>query len=273
MLVAPTGSNVPALLAATGLDAFATLAMLPVVVWSLVSGMVATWLAHRYVEAVGTDGIEYAQLDSARCPHCDTTIGLADLVPGRLGICGSCGRALDVTWIGGVLASLAGGLAMLATFGDRAVLVPYLWLVPVLVVAAIVDLRTMLIPRRVVWVGFGIGLAVMAATAAWMGAVESLTSALVGAAAYFGFMFVLHLVNPSAMGFGDVRLALVLGLYLGWLDLRLTLIGLLIGNVVYLAYALPQRIRLGSEAGRFSPYGPGLAVGTIVAVCCWSVFV
>ncbi|HPB44456.1 MAG TPA: A24 family peptidase [Microthrixaceae bacterium] len=267
------GSLTAPLAATTGIDAFSTIALIPVVVWAFIAGTTATWIAHRYREAADSDGYEFAELAAATCERCDHTVSLAETIPGRLGICGGCGRALPATWIGGVLASIAGCLAMLATFGARAIVVPYLWLIPVLVTAALVDLRTMLIPKRVVWIGVGVGLGLMTATAAWMGIISSLTSALIGAGAYFAVMFVLHVVNPNGLGFGDVRLAVLLGLYLGWIDIRLTLIGLFIGNVSYLAYALPQRIRHGKDAGRFSPFGPGLAVGTIVAVCCYSLVV
>ena len=260
-------------LAATGLDAFATITIFPTVAWAVISGMVATWFGHRYVEATDDDGYEFALLSTADCGHCGHEITLSQLAPGRLGICGGCGRALPASWIGGVLASLVGCLAMLATFGNNAIVIPYLWLVPVLVAAALVDLRTMLIPKRIVWVGFGVGLSLMAVTAAWIGLLSSLQGALIGAVAYFGLMFVLHMVSPGGLGFGDVRLALILGLYLGWIDVRLTLFGLFIGNVAYLVYALPQRIRHGREGGRFSPFGPGLAVGTVVALCCYSILV
>lgn len=256
--------------ATTGLDALAGTAIVPVVVWALVAGTATAWVAHRYRSAIDEAGDEYADLAVASCRRCLHEISLLEVVPGRAGTCASCGRSLPATWLGSQLAVLLGSLAMLATFGARAVLVPFLWLVPVLVTAAVVDLRTMLIPKRVVWVGFGVGLATIAATAAWLGAADTIVNALIGAGAYFGFLFVMHMVSPNGMGFGDVRLALVLGLYLGWIDLRLPLFGLLIGNVVYLCYALPRRLSRGSDDGRYSPFGPGLAMGTLLAVVFYS---
>ena len=90
--------------------------------------------------------------------------------------------------------------------------------------------------------------------------------AAIGSAAYFGFLFLFHVVSPGGLGFGDVRLALVLGLYLGWIDLRLPLFGLLLGNLVYLGYAVPARITGGKGGAKHSPFGPGLAMGTLLAV-------
>jgi leader peptidase (prepilin peptidase) / N-methyltransferase len=260
----------PALLAVTGLGALSSIALIPVVAWGLLAGSVAAWVGHRYAAGTDDDGYEIAVLGDATCTHCGHVIALPETAPGRSGTCGDCARSLPYTWLATQLAVLLGSIAMLATWGPGLTLIPFLWLVPVLAVAAVTDLRTMLIPKRVVWVGFGVGVALIAAVAISRGNPGELTTALVGAGAYFGFLFVMHVISPGGMGFGDVRLALVLGLYLGWIDIRLPLFGLLIGNVVYLAYALPQRIRKGRDEGRFSPFGPGLALGTLLAVFFWT---
>ena len=49
------------------------------------------------------------------------------------------------------------------------------------------------------------------------GDAELIRYALVGARVYFGFLLVAHLISPRGMGFGDVKLAAVMGLYVGWL--------------------------------------------------------
>ncbi|MFN8052495.1 MAG: A24 family peptidase [Acidimicrobiales bacterium] len=253
-----------------GLSALSTIALIPTVAWGLAAGTVAAWTSHRYVAATDDDGYEVARLGDATCSRCGHVISLAEAAPGRSGTCASCGRSLPLTWLGSQLAVLLGSIAMLATWGPSLTVIPFLWLVPVLVVAAVTDLRTMLIPKRVVWVGLGVGLASIATVAIVRGHPEELKTALIGSAAYFGFLFVMHVISPGGMGFGDVRLALLLGLYLGWIDIRLPLFGLLIGNLVYLVYAIPQRIAKGKEAGRFSPFGPGLALGTFLAVFFWT---
>ena len=77
---------------------------------------------------------------------------------------------------------------------------------------------------------------------------------------------VLHLVSPRSMGFGDVKLAFVLGLVLGWLgwsELVLGLLGgFLAGAVVGVALiALRHRGRKDHL-----PFGPFLAFGTLVVL-------
>lgn len=266
LIAASTSSS--AELTSTGVAALSTIAIIPTLVWAIVSGSVAAWFGHRYGVG-GDEDYEYAVLGDATCPRCDHVITLAEAAPGRNLACTACSRRLPFSWLATQLAVIAGCIAMLATFGPRVVLLPFLWLVPVLVTASLTDLRTVLIPRRVVWVGFGVGFASIAGTAAWMGITGSLTSAIIGSAAYFGLLFLLHVIHPAGMGFGDVRLSLVLGLYLGWLDWRLTLFGLLIGNVVYLLYAGPRWLKSRGAEKAF-PFGPALAAGTLLAIVFYS---
>lgn len=250
----------------TGWGALATYAVIPTVVWGIAAGWVCSWIAHRYQSVEDSDGFERADLGDAVCSHCERSLSLSDVAPIRSWACVGCHHRLPITVIGTQLAVLIGALAMLMTWGAESVVLPFMWLVPVVITAAVIDIRTMLIPKRLVWVGFGVGLASISAVALFRGNPETIVRALIGAALLFGFLFITHVVSPAGMGFGDVRLAAVLGLYLGWIDIRLPLFGLLIGNVAYLSYAIPARISKGKLAGRYSPFGPGLALGTLIAV-------
>ena len=138
---------------------------------------------------------------------------------------------------------------------------------PVLVVAAGVDIRLMLIPRRIAWVGFGVGLALIVAVTPSVGS-TSLWHALIGAGLYFGFLFLTHLISPAGMGFGDVRLSLLLGLYLGWIAIVLTAVGLFLACIFGIVLGLG--VRMASNGQRHFPFGPGLAAGTMVAIWFWS---
>ncbi|MEY2455534.1 MAG: leader peptidase (prepilin peptidase) / N-methyltransferase, partial [Acidimicrobiaceae bacterium] len=88
--------------------------------------------------------------------------------------------------------------------------------------------------------------------------------------AYFVVLFIPHLISPRGMGFGDVKLALVMGLYLGWLGvtkfdafylvLVAVFLGCLAGTVFGLLVSLVRRKR-----GAF-PFGPALAAASFLVM-------
>jgi leader peptidase (prepilin peptidase)/N-methyltransferase len=94
--------------------------------------------------------------------------------------------------------------------------------------------------------------------------------ALVGAACYFLLLLIVHLISPRGMGFGDVKLAAVMGLYLGWLapdyltTFRLVLWAMLVGFVIGSVAGLA----LWAIRGRNSaiPFGPFLAFGSLLVI-------
>jgi leader peptidase (prepilin peptidase)/N-methyltransferase len=97
-------------------------------------------------------------------------------------------------------------------------------------------------------------------------------AALVGAVAYFLLLLVPHLVYPRGMGFGDVKLALVMGLYLGWLGwssthpvggpIQLVLYGLMLGCLLGVLFGGLSAI-VTRRRGEF-PFGPALALACVV---------
>lgn len=243
--------------------------VLSVAVGGTVVGWLVAHLVHRYDEDLTT---ETAVLAEATCPSCSHQLSLGETAPPRFWLsgarCPSCDRRLPWSWIATQVAIPMLSLAMVATWGASWALIPFLWLVPVLVAAAAVDIRLMLIPRRIVWVGFGVGLLLIAAVSLTVGSAEDVQRALIGAALYFAFLFVAHLVSPGGMGFGDVRLAAVLGLYLGWISVVMTAVGLFLACLFGVVLGLV--VRRVTSGQRHFPFGPGLAAGTMVAIWFWS---
>ncbi|MFI5054145.1 MAG: prepilin peptidase, partial [Acidimicrobiia bacterium] len=94
----------------------------------------------------------------------------------------------------------------------------------------------------------------------------ALGRALVAALVAFGIFFVLHLVSPRSMGFGDVKLSFTLGLALGWIGWGEVVLGLFLGffyGAVIGIALIVTRIRARSEA---VPFGPFLAAGALTAI-------
>ena len=155
-------------------------------------------------------------------------------------------------------------------WGPSWVVVPYLVLFAVLMVVSVIDIEHYRIPDRIVFPALAISIPLIVLVSVVEGFPEAVKGALVGAVVYFLMLFIAHLVYPQGMGFGDVKLALVMGLYLGWIYLDLfqavslvlfalmigCLLGVLIGGVLAL-------VRGKSKA---FPFGPALALSTVVAV-------
>ena len=82
----------------------------------------------------------------------------------------------------------------------------------------------------------------------------------------FAVYFVLALISPKSMGMGDVKLALVIGLLLGWFGLNAWLIGLLaafiVGGLIAIVALLLRRVTLKGSI----PFGPSMLAGALIAL-------
>jgi leader peptidase (prepilin peptidase)/N-methyltransferase len=119
-----------------------------------------------------------------------------------------------------------------------------------LVVVTLTDLERRVIPNGVLVAG-----AVAAVAISAIGDPSSLPDRAIAAAAAGGFLFLVALVYPRGMGMGDVKLAAVLGLYLG------------AAVVVALLVALLAATAVGIAGRRTTiPLGPFLALGGVVGL-------
>jgi leader peptidase (prepilin peptidase)/N-methyltransferase len=108
--------------------------------------------------------------------------------------------------------------------------------------------------------------ALLLLAAAETGNWHALTIGVICAAGWFIVFFAMNLASPRLLGFGDVRLSVVLGLSLGWLGIGYVLLGFfaanLIGAVVGIALIATKQMERQSRI----PYGVFLASGCAVAV-------
>ena len=87
-----------------------------------------------------------------------------------------------------------------------------------------------------------------------------------GALALFAFYFLLAFIYPAGMGFGDVKLAGLIGLYLGWLGWGSLLVGAFLGFLLGAVVGIALMVR--GRAGRKTkiPFGPFMLMGAGIAV-------
>jgi leader peptidase (prepilin peptidase)/N-methyltransferase len=134
------------------------------------------------------------------------------------------------------------------------------------VLLAVVDLQHRLLPNRVVLPSLAAGTALLIVPALANGTWDALLRAVLGAAALFAVYLALALISPGGLGMGDVKLAALLGLYLGWLGWAAVVLGALAGFVVQALVALvllaTRRIGLRGEL----PFGPAMLAGAALVI-------
>lgn len=161
-------------------------------------------------------------------------------------------------------ALLCGAVAL--RFGASWALPAYVVLAVSLLVVSVIDLEHYVIPNRIVYPTLALSIPLLTLAAAIGGKWGDLAHAVIGGAAAWAVLLVVHLVSPRGMGFGDVRLAFVLGLHLGWLGYGHVVLGLflgfMLGSVAGIALLIVRR-RSRKEA---IPFGPFLAAGGMLAV-------
>jgi leader peptidase (prepilin peptidase)/N-methyltransferase len=199
----------------------------------------------------------------SRCPSCGTQLRAIDNVPVvswllLRGRCHHCGAAISARYPLVELTTGALYAAVVATQDDAVRIVLGLLLVTVLVPITLIDLDHRIIPNRIT------GPAAVAALVA-VAALDPdfLVEAIVAGIAGGGFFLIAALLYPRGMGMGDVKLAAVLGLYLGRAVAPAILIALVSG--VFVGAAI--MVRKGAVEGRKTavPFGPFLALGGLIA--------
>jgi leader peptidase (prepilin peptidase)/N-methyltransferase len=168
--------------------------------------------------------------------------------------------------------------ASVAHLGWSAPTAAILFLVAALVTLAAVDLRVYRIPDRINFPSMGIGFAAIVVASLVAGEPGTIVGAAIGGFLYASMLFLAHLISPRGMGWGDVKLAWLMGFFLGWRGhepggatelllgpLRAVLLGAALGSILGVvsggAYAIARR-----STKVVFPYGPSLAVGCTIAV-------
>jgi leader peptidase (prepilin peptidase)/N-methyltransferase len=237
-------------------------------------------------------------LRESRCPHCDTAIKPWHNVPvvGWIALGGKCANCKApisprypiveaitglafavVTWWGLVVypqvSDVSSRFARSTTEGDTAtiwalglVIVAFLYFAAVSIVLTLIDLDTHRLPNSIVLPSYLVA-GILFTVAAWLaGEWETLLRAGIGMAVLYIFYFLLRSIRRGGMGGGDVKLAGVIGIYLGWLGWGALAVGAFAAFVFGGVFGLV--LMLARRAGRKSaiPFGPWMILGAWTGV-------
>lgn len=208
---------------------------------------------------------------ASACPHCGEAIAARDNLPivswvALRGRCRRCGDSISIRYP--VVEALTAGLFVVAVFaiGARWVLPAYWWFIALTVTLTLTDLDHKLIPNRILFPGTIVGTALLLAGSLLDRDLAMFGWGLVGGAAYFVALFLIAIVARGGFGYGDVKLAFVLGLFTGYerpgfvfVAAFLAFLGGGLISILLLAF----RIRGRKDA---IPFGPYLVLGAYVVL-------
>ncbi|MER8009644.1 A24 family peptidase [Streptomyces sp. NPDC094149] len=166
-----------------------------------------------------------------------------------------------------LLAVVSAGIctALAAGVGARPELLVWLLLSPAAVLLAVVDFAAHRLPD-VLTLPLAVAAVVLLGVVALLpGAGGSWTSALLGSLTLGVFYFVFFLISQG-LGFGDVKLALVLGAVLGWYGWPFVLVGTFAGYLFGALYGIGMMLAGRADRSSRIPFGPFLLTGTLAGM-------
>ena len=234
----------------------------------LIFGSFATAVAYRLPrdESISTG--------RSKCPNCGNTITAIQNIPFfsyvvLRGRCKHCGERISIRY---PLIELATALLFLAAawkFEVSAEAVIYAGFFWALVVLTVIDLEYKLLPNKIVFPTFIAGWLALAIAALAGGDAGRLLDAAIGAAIFGGFFFLVAFIYPAGMGGGDVKLAFVLGTFLGYAGgPGVVLVGMFLSFLLGAIIGVIVMKATGGDRKKQVPFGPFLALGTILAIFC-----
>jgi len=139
----------------------------------------------------------------------------------------------------------------------------FIWLS---VVLSVVDFRELRLPNKYVYPAYGIvtlGLLVPAAIGGyWVSMFQAAMCALVGLAIFM----IMHVIYPSGMGMGDVKLAGIIGLVAGWVSIATAIVALMFSFFLSAIVSIVLLVSRRATMKTALPFGPFMLGGAILAI-------
>jgi leader peptidase (prepilin peptidase)/N-methyltransferase len=205
------------------------------------------------------------------CGACGHRLTALDLVPiaswlALRGKCRHCGAKIGVAPLVIEAATVTVFVLFALRFGAEPELVAFCILGASLVALTWIDLHEKRLPREISYTALVLGAIALTIAALIAGEAERIVLMALGAAIALALMGAIYLASKGGLGDGDVRLSPLLGSYLGWLNPGLVPVGLFFGFLFGAVVGVTMMAR--GKAGRRTalPFGPFLALGTVVAV-------
>ena len=208
----------------------------------------------------------------SKCPNCGAQIRAYDNIPLLSylilrGKCRDCGFRIPLKYpLIELATAILFGLAAWK-FDVTIAALAYAGFSWVLVVLTVIDLEHKLLPNRVVFPAFIAGWVLLIADAIVEDRGEQIADALFGAFIFGGIFFVIAFAVPKGMGMGDVKLAFVLGTFLGYVGgVETVLAGMFLSFLVGGVTGIIWMVAAGGDRKMAVPFGPFLALGTILGI-------
>jgi leader peptidase (prepilin peptidase)/N-methyltransferase len=205
------------------------------------------------------------------CPSCHTAIRPRDNIPvaGWLllrGKCRDCQAPISARYplVEAATAGLFGVMAL--RFGLDWALPAYLYLAAVGLALALIDLDCKRLPDALTLPSYPLAAVLLGAAALAGSDSGDFLKALLGGLAMFAVYFALCFAYPAGMGFGDVKLAGVLGMYTAWLGWGAWAVGLFLGFLLGGVFGIA--LIASRKGGRKTavPFGPFMLLGAFIAI-------
>jgi leader peptidase (prepilin peptidase)/N-methyltransferase len=214
----------------------------------------------------------------SRCPKCRTAIRPIDNIPvfswlKLQGKCRACGLRISIRYplveiTTAAFFALVGSKFSHSTLNvsESFLLLAFLYLAAISIALAMIDIDTHTLPNWIVLPSYGVGVVFLGIASATSGSATPFIRAILSASAMWVGYLVIALSYPGGMGFGDVKFAGVIGLFLGYLGWSVVITGAVAAFVLGALFAIGLLLKKSADRKSGIPFGPWMMVGAWVAV-------
>ena len=205
------------------------------------------------------------------CPHCGKRLLSRDNIPVvswllLRGKCRSCDAPIATRYP--VVELLTGVLfaVVAARLGVSWSVLAFLAFTAGLIALSWIDVEHLVLPKVLVYLHLGVVFLLLLFATAISHQWRHLLIGVLCALSWWVIFFLLNLINPHWLGFGDVRFSLVLGLALGWLSVGHVIFGFFASNLIGLIVSVALLIAKKIDRSRRLPYGVFLSAGSLASI-------